>query len=95
MKGGAPTRKDKTTKLPASIEALIADSASPSTGADGSRLTHKQQKELDKRFKVKYSKKALFGRKEERKKKRLEKKQHRVEAIQKRAQINKEKAALK
>ncbi|KAI9330182.1 hypothetical protein BDR26DRAFT_1011420 [Obelidium mucronatum] len=87
------SRKDKTTKLPASLEAILADQTSNVTGGDV-RLTHKQQKELDKRFKFSYSKKQLFGRKEERKQKRLDKKKHRVEAIQKRSQKNKEKGQV-
>ncbi|KAJ3028887.1 UNVERIFIED_CONTAM: suppressor of glycerol defect [Siphonaria sp. JEL0065] len=81
--------KNNTTKLPSSLEDVLREQT---TNLTGERLTHKQQKELDKRFKFSYSKKQVFGRKEERKQKRLDKKRHRVEAIEKRSQKNKEKA---
>ncbi|KAJ3076203.1 suppressor of glycerol defect [Podochytrium sp. JEL0797] len=72
---------------------MLAEHTSSVTG--DVRLTHKQQKELDKRFKYSYNKKKVFGRKEERKQKRLEKKQVRGKVLEARTQANKDKAAGK
>ncbi|KAJ3401777.1 suppressor of glycerol defect [Chytriomyces hyalinus] len=89
-------RKDRTTTMPASMEAMLESSAGASvqsntSGREG--LTAKEQKELDQRFKLRYTKKALYGRKEDRKQKRVEKKNNRVQLTNARSAYKKVKAS--
>ncbi|KAJ3391106.1 suppressor of glycerol defect [Entophlyctis sp. JEL0112] len=83
-------RKDSTTLLPSAVQSLIADTSTRGAQSGGANdLTQQQQRELDKRFQVKYSKKSLYGRKNDRKQQRVEKKTKRSELAAKRADFKK------